>query len=38
MSYGKNYNFRREVTIDDTEGKLLKDVFSKISEVDGPSQ
>jgi hypothetical protein len=37
MSDGENDNFSRELSIDDAEGKLPEDVFSKISEVDWPA-
>jgi hypothetical protein len=33
----ENHDLGREVTIDDTEGKLLENVSSKISEVYGPA-
>ncbi len=37
MGYCENHDFGREVPINDAERKLLKGVFSKVSEVDGPS-
>jgi len=36
MSDRENYNFRREIPIDDTERKLPEDVFSEIPKVDRP--
>ena len=37
MGDRENYDFGREVTVNDAEGKLLEDVFSKIPEVDRPA-
>src|SRR5438067_3301811 len=37
MSLGKNDNFRREILIDDAEGKLPEGVFSEVLEVGRPT-
>jgi hypothetical protein len=37
VSHGKDYDLRREILIDDAEGKLPESIFSEIGDVHWPA-